>query len=293
MPITLPAQLDEPTVHRGITVVPLHPRLDPEATYATLAEGLRRGVRITETGPDGTVPELVVENPLDERVLLYDGEELVGAKQNRILNLTVLVAPRSQTPIPVSCVEAGRWRMRSAAFATASHTAGPELRLRKAQVLGTDPLVRGAAQSEVWRAIDEQSARRGVSAPTAAHADLFSHHQGALRALRDAFPARPGPCGVILVLPDGHTCLDYLSRPDAYAEHHRKLLNGYLMDALDQLDGPAAGNEPVNPMLYRLSLVPLSRRRSAGLGTDLRAATKLVSATGLEVDGVLQLSAYA
>ena len=117
MPITLPAQLDEPTVHRGITVVPLYPRRDPEAAYATLADGLRRGLRVTETGPDGTVPELVVENPLDERVLLYDGEELVGAKQNRILNLTVLVAPQSRTPIPVSCVEVGRWRMRSSAFA--------------------------------------------------------------------------------------------------------------------------------------------------------------------------------
>jgi hypothetical protein len=294
MPITLPAQLDEPTVHRGITVVPLYPRRDPDASYATLADGLRRGVRITETGPDGTVPELVVENPLDERVLLYDGEELIGAKQNRILNLTVLVAPQSQTPIPVSCVEAGRWRMRSAAFSAATHTAGPELRLRKAQVLGADALAGGVAQGEVWRAIDEKQIRRGVSSPTAAHADLFSHHEAALCELRDAFPAHPGQCGVVLVLPDGHTCLDYLSRPDAYAAHHRKLLDGYLMDALDQLDRPAAGNEPVNRMLHRLSLVPLSRRRSAGLGTDLRAATKLVAATGLELDGeLLQLSAYA
>ncbi len=66
------------------------------------------------------------------------------------------------------------------------------------------------------------------------------------------------------------------------------------MDALDQLDRPAAGIEPVNRMLHRLSLVPLSRRRSAGLGTDLRAATKLVAATGLELDAeLLQLSAYA
>jgi len=294
MPITLPAQLDEPTVHRGITVIPLYPRRDPEAAYATLADGLRRGVRITETGPDGSVPELVVSNPLDERVLLYDGEELIGAKQNRILNLTVLVAPRSETPIPVSCVEAGRWRMRSAAFAAAEHTAGPELRARKAHMLASDPLIRGAAQTEVWRAIDEQSTRRGVASPTAAHADMFAHHRSALHELREAFPARSGQCGVILVLPDGHTCLDYLSRPDAYAEHHRKLLDGYLMDALDQLDRPAAGIEPVNRMLHRLSLVPLSRRASAGLGTDLRTATKLVSATGLELDGeLLQLSAYA
>ena len=74
----------------------------------------------------GSVPELLAHNPLDASVLLYDGEELIGAKQNRILNVTVLVAAASETRIPVSCVEEGRWRARS------RHFAYPELRRRKA-----------------------------------------------------------------------------------------------------------------------------------------------------------------
>jgi hypothetical protein len=294
MPMPLPAQLDEPTIHRGITVVPLFPRRDPGAAYTTLDAALRRGLQITETSAAGSVPELVVANPLDEWVLLYDGEELVGAKQNRILNLTVLVAAESVTPIPVSCVEAGRWDRRSHAFAAARHTAGPELRLRKARALGMNALARGRGQHEVWDAVAEQADRRGVASPTAAHADMFAQHERALAELRAAFPARPGQCGMILVLPDGHACLDYLSRPDAYAEHHGKLVDGYLMDALDQLDLPAAGIEPANRLLHRLSLVPLTRSPSAGLGIDLRAQTKSVSATGLEHEGeLLQLSAYA
>ena len=40
----------------------------------------------------GDVPELAVSNPLPDDVLLYDGAEVVGAKQNRILNVSVLVA---------------------------------------------------------------------------------------------------------------------------------------------------------------------------------------------------------
>jgi len=294
MPITLPAQLDEATIYRGITVVPLFPRRDPAAAYTTLAGALRRGLEVTEKGSGGSVPELLVTNPLVERVLLYDGEELVGAKQNRILNLTVLLAEASVTPIPVSCVEAGRWRRRSATFAAADHTAGPQLRLRKARALGEDALARGVAQQEVWQAVAEQAGRRGVDSPTAAHADMFVHHEAGLAELRDAFPARPGQCGVILVLPDGRVCLDYLSRPDAYAEHHRKLIDGYLMDALDQLDRPAAGIEPAHRLLHRLSLVSASHRASAGLGIDLRVTTKSVAATGLELEGeILQLSAYA
>ena len=51
-----------------------------------------------------------------------DGEELLGAKQNRIVNLTILVAANSELTIPVSCVEAGRWRARSRAFTSAPRT---------------------------------------------------------------------------------------------------------------------------------------------------------------------------
>lgn len=107
---TLPFQVGEPTEHRGIVVVPLYPLRNPVARYVTLDTGLARGVSITETSEAGDVPELVVSNPLDDDVMLYDGAELVGAKQNRILNVTVLVAAGSTITIPVSCTEEGRWR---------------------------------------------------------------------------------------------------------------------------------------------------------------------------------------
>ena len=46
----------------------------------TLEQTLPLGFRITEIDEAGSVPELLVVNPLDANVLLYDGEELVGAK---------------------------------------------------------------------------------------------------------------------------------------------------------------------------------------------------------------------
>ena len=140
-------QLGEPVEHRGIVVAPLFPRSDPRAEYVTLDEALPLGFAVTEVDAAGSVPELAVDNPLDSHVLLYDGEELVGAKQNRILNVSVLVGARSKTRIPVSCVEQGRWSSRSARFGAASHTAYPELRRRKAHTLLSAPLARGVAQS--------------------------------------------------------------------------------------------------------------------------------------------------
>ena len=60
-------QLGEPVEHRGIVVTPLFPNRDPVAAYITLDEALPRGFHIDETSDAGSVPELVVENPLDAR----------------------------------------------------------------------------------------------------------------------------------------------------------------------------------------------------------------------------------
>ena len=115
-------QLGEPVVHRGILIAPLFPRRQPRTDYITLEEAIPLGFRVTEVDAAGSVPELLAHNPLDSNVLLYDGEELVGAKQNRILNVTVLVPAQSETRLPVSCVEEGRWSARTAAFAAAKRT---------------------------------------------------------------------------------------------------------------------------------------------------------------------------
>lgn len=72
--------------------------------------------RVTEVSEAGSVPFLQVANGADRPLLLVDGEELIGAKQNRILNTTVLVAAHAEVTIPVSCVERGRWGYRGREF---------------------------------------------------------------------------------------------------------------------------------------------------------------------------------
>jgi hypothetical protein len=49
---------------------------------------------------------------------VVDGEELVGAQQNRIVNATFLIAGLTEVTIPVGCVEQGRWSYRSQDFAS-------------------------------------------------------------------------------------------------------------------------------------------------------------------------------
>src|SRR5262245_1039114 len=108
---------------------------------------------------EGHVPELRVKNSGDRPVLILDGEELIGAKQNRIVNVTILVAPQSEIVIPVSCVEAGRWSYsRRASFAAAGRVLNPEIRYRKAEAVTKnlkERQVRSADQRAVWDGVSK------------------------------------------------------------------------------------------------------------------------------------------
>ena len=285
-------QLGEPVEHRDIVVCPVFPRRTPRAAYVTLDEALPLGLRVTEVDEAGAVPELQVENPLEENVLLYDGEELLGAKQNRILNVTVLVAAGSKTRIPVSCVEQGRWSRRSAAFAAARHAAHPALRRRKAEALAAQPLALGAAQGEVWDEVRKTASLHSVHSPTGAQADTFSAKAGELAKLRDAFRLERGQCGAVFAAGES-LCLDYVSRPGAFARLYPRLLEGYLLDAL-VTRGEAQSDGALVAFVSRVAKARRSQRPSAALGEDLRLRGERVVGSGLELDGeLIQLSAYS
>jgi len=285
-------QLGEPVEHRGIVVTPLFPRRNPVAPYVTLDEALPRGLRITETSESGSVPELLVENPTGSVVLLYDGEELVGAKQNRILNVSVLVAAGAKLPIPVSCVEQGRWRQLSSSFEAAPFVSNSHLRRIKAQAQAAQPLARGVAQGPVWDEVREQQTRMGVSSPTGASRDTRDAHAARLKRLEHAFPAAPGQCGAVLGLGD-RLCIDAVSRPDAFARLWPKLRAGYLLDALERLGGRATSVERISAFVASVGEAAVTRGPSAGLGEDLRLRGPGVIGSGLELDGeTIQLSAF-
>jgi len=74
---TLPFELGEPRSFAGLTILPLYPQ-SSSVEYIGLDEAVARGLEIHEVDEHGVVEALHVQNSLDELVLLYEGEELVG-----------------------------------------------------------------------------------------------------------------------------------------------------------------------------------------------------------------------
>src|SRR3954468_8168428 len=177
----VPFTFGTPQRFESLWLVPLFAAGEPRAEYLGLDEAAARGLVVREVDEAGEVNSLLVENPLDLPVLLYEGEELVGAKQNRILDGSTLVPAKARTGgfvscvgrgpragpgragrvVSVSCVERGRWAYRSRSFTPAPRAAYPDLRRAKHE---------GAAQGEVWQFVAAKALRLDAHSPTEAAA---------------------------------------------------------------------------------------------------------------------------
>lgn len=54
----------------------------------------------------------MVTNNAVTPLILVDGDEITGAKQNRIVNTTILIPPKTTMAVSVSCTEHGRWHFK-------------------------------------------------------------------------------------------------------------------------------------------------------------------------------------
>src|SRR5215210_2171645 len=102
-------EISEPVSHGLLHIFPLRGETREEDIWL-LEDALWAGtLRIEEVHEAGSVPELRVVNEGMLRVLILEGDELVGAGQNRVVDSSVLVAADSELLLPISCVERGRW----------------------------------------------------------------------------------------------------------------------------------------------------------------------------------------
>lgn len=281
VPGSLPFELGEPRSFGGLALVPLFPASPPRLEYLGLDEALARGLSVTELGEVGEVGALLVENPLPSAVLLYEGEALLGAKQDRIVARSVLVAARSARKLPATCVEQGRWGWRSRRFSPAAHAAYPEL--RRAQRAG---------QAAAWRSVAAKAARLEAFSATGAAEEIYRERSSALEEYVQAFPRLPGQAGFLVGIAGELVCLDYVSRSDVFAGLYAKLLRGYALDALESpLERPLRA-AAVGRFLGELELAERARRPAGGLGEEGELAGYALGAE-LTVEGeVIALTAF-
>jgi len=266
------------TQFRNLILFPLVRRNTPARPldYLLLEDGIAQGkVRVTEVHAGGSVPELRLENNADLPVLLVDGEELVGAKQNRVLNLTILAPAKQVTVIPVSCVEAGRWGMSWADLKTADYmmySLGRGERLAQVTESMRSNGTRKSDQQAVWRNIAAKATRLKASSPTGAMSAIFESQASSLEEFTRAFTWQEGQCGVAFAIGGRVLGLEVFDHAEAMRRFFQKLVRSY---ALDALDADSSAHEPASvetacALVTQIGAAQSFAEQALGLGKDVR-----------------------
>jgi hypothetical protein len=291
-------EIGSSTTFENLTMYPLLGTSKPKLDYITLDEALAaKTASVTEVSESGSIPDLLFRNDGDIPVLLLDGEELIGAKQNRVLNLSILTPANKTITIPVSCVEAGRWSRRSPEFQSSGSSMYARGRAAKsAQVsMSMRSGHSQSNQSEVWRDISEKAERMAVVSGTSALSDIYESRRERLGEYLTEFGAATKQVGAVFEIDGATAGLDLFDKESTLSRVLPKLVRSYALDAIEvSLDQKEDGSaERPDQFIGWVAEATCKRFPATGLGEDIRLASQAVSGGALNVDGsILHLCAF-
>jgi hypothetical protein len=275
----------------GLSVVPIVSGFQATLDYIALQTAIgTHAVRVEEVTESGSVGHLLVTNTGETSVLALDGEELAGAKQNRILNTTILLGRHTRTVIPVSCTEQGRWSYTSVEFKSSNAFAPPRIRenAKRAvnQSLAENKGFR-ANQCQVWDQVSRLSAAAGIHSPTGALNDVVNSRLPQLNRIVAGVPVMPEQCG-LLAIAGGHVLgFDVVSRPGVYASLHERLLRSYILEtgAMTSAVPDADSARTADEFLHAAFVADERLFPSVGIGDDYRYSGPDIVGSALAAEG--------
>jgi hypothetical protein len=300
--------------HKQLTLWPLiRAGVAPEIAHICLAEALESGAaQVDEVGGGGSVPHVALVNRGDVSVLVLFGEEIVGAKQNRVANASFLVAPKSRVVLDVSCVEQGRWSSRpGASFSMGEQVLSSTLRKGMATRVRRSRSAGGsfdADQGAVWFGVSERVEAMGSPSKTGAYRDYARSFGRDLDEMARHFQRIEGQVGFVAVRGNRVDGVEAVGDPAVYARVHDRLLRAYTIDAIDDTHAESAhaiddaraksstakGVEFLAPedFLRAIASSAYETGPSLGQGTDLRLSGEALGGCALECGGIVHLMAF-
>ena len=290
------AAVGRPISRCGVSLFPVY----VHGLQLDIATGPTSGVVISEQ-PSAEVPTLVADNPTDRPALLVAGETVVGGRQNRVLNVSVLIDAKGHVLVPVSCVEQGRWHeggdfQRGSSFATR--------RVRRAKTVGVVESVRQSGikdsdQGAVWNVVGSELHRLKTFSSSAALSAADNHIESDATLARaieelEAFGALPGQCGVVVAHGSRVVSAEVFATPTMLAAHWGALTRGMLLDAPESEPTSRPSATQALRFLRRIASSTPIITDGVGLGREHHVRTSRLVAQTLVVDAtIVHATAFA
>lgn len=281
----------------ALTIIPLRsggPSDEPDYLTLDQAQATEDAITIEEEARR-SVPEVNAQTGR-RKVLIIDGDTIVGGAQNRVINVSILLPEKAKTSIPVTCLEQGRWNdgRRFHAGAKLDHL----MRITLAAQMNRAPAERRSDQGAIWREIGFKQRLAAVNSPTAALHDVYRADEASADDLLSAFPMPAGAHGVAIAHGDRLAGLDLFGSTETLEGQWPRLIQSAVLAHLDwqrkvragEIEQPRHGHpdpDALDRMLTRAAdaLAEPTVTASVGLGDDVRFSGPRVVGSALVHDG--------
>ena len=239
-----------------------------------LDEGLaERHTVLREIGEHGDVNRILVSHYGKRLLLLLDGEQIIGAKQNRVFNASFLIAPDAhEVEVHVSCVERGRWAFTDRRFSGSSTTLTGLARSRMLSRVTQSVLTGGdydAQQRVVWDDVDDYLDRSRVVSRTSALEDALRSRRDDTLVGMEALAPLPEQIGLALVRNRKVVLMDLFGSVALYKRGHQTVASGMLSDPAPGKANPEGAPAIVAEVVRRLRHAAVVRRPGPSVGETL------------------------
>ncbi|MFH1051416.1 MAG: DUF6569 family protein [bacterium] len=282
-------KIAEPISYKELTVFPILNKSKSNVSYVSPEELLKNSlIEITEIDKGGSVPELLLKNNSEHKVFFWDGIELIGAKQNRVLNVSILVDKQTNVIIPVSCVEQSRWSYNSNKFSMSDFAMPNRMRTNKRQSVDFSMRAGMGARSDqrkVWEDVEQYKMELNVESPTNAMNDIMMKINSDLENYNNKIKSIPGQIGMIVAINGRIIGMEYVSNEDVFKKLYDKILKSYTTDCImnnplnDFKSTEYEGN--TQEFLNNLRDMEIDKFKAVGLGKDLRFKNRNISGSGI------------
>ena len=274
----------EKQTYKNVQIVPIKTDAFAKKDFITLKKGIEMGLVSIKELDNEEVNTVYCKNDAVVPLLLIDGDEIIGAKQNRIMNESLLIPANSERKISVSCTEHGRWSFNSGVkkdFCASDFSLNFETR----RVKSNARMASRNYQSDVWNHINKLENRHAFKSRTSALNDNYKHSKLTQDDYLNNLNIIDGQNGVICFINGEFKGIELFYNHSIYKEYHEKTLRSYIIEAIaDGGEKTISDNElfrVINGEVNNISSSRFEEYHAGGLGLNVKFATEDASGSGL------------